>query len=87
MALCDAMFEEMDEKIACEVLFKQGKVIPRYILWKKRWYKIEEVLLRWEEREGKELLRHFSVTDGANIFHIVFYPDSLVWKLLDIDTG
>jgi hypothetical protein len=81
------MFEEIDEKVSCEVLFKKGKVTPRYLLWKKKWYKIEKVLLRWEERDGKELLRHFSVTDGGNIFHIVFCPESLNWKLIGIDKG
>ena len=80
------MLEQIDERIDCRVLFQRGKITPLSIFWKKKWFKIEEVLLRWEEREGKELLRHFSVTDGANIFHIVFYPDSLVWKLLGIDT-
>ena len=77
--------EEMNEKITCEILFKEGKVTPRYLFWKKKWYKIEKVLLRWEERRGKELLRHFSVTDGCNTFHIVFYPLSLIWKLRGID--
>jgi len=24
---------------------------------------------------------------GANIFHIVFYPENLVWKLFGIDKG
>ncbi|TES92509.1 MAG: hypothetical protein E3J87_05220 [Candidatus Cloacimonadota bacterium] len=81
------MFEDTNERIECEVAFKRTKVTPLNLVWKKHTYKIEKVLLRWEEREGKELLRHFSVTDGANIFHIVFYPDSLVWKLLGIDTG
>lgn len=76
---------EVNEKISCEVLFKNGKATPRYLLWKKKWYKIEKVLLRWEERRGKELLRHFSVTDGGNVFHIVFYPGSLIWKLRGID--
>lgn len=79
------MLEEINEKIACEILFKKGNATPRYLLWKKRWYKIEKVLLRWEERKGRELLRHFSVTDGCNTFHIVFYPESLTWKLLGID--
>jgi len=81
------MFEEIDDSIQCEVLFKGTKVVPLSLVWKKHTYKIEKVLLRWEEREGKELLRHFSVTDGANIFHIVFYPDNLIWKLKGIDKG
>jgi hypothetical protein len=77
---------EVNEKIACEILFKDGKAIPRALNWKKRWYTIEEVLLQWEERRGKELLRHFSVTDGINVFHIVFYPGSLIWKIRGIET-
>jgi len=81
------MFEEVNERISCEVLFEKGRVTPRRILWMKRWYKIEKVLLRWEERMGQEVLRHFSVTDGANTFHIVFYPEAMFWKLISIDKG
>lgn len=80
------MLEEIDEKIDCKILFKKGKIIPLSIFWQKKWYEIKKVLLRWEERKGEELLTHLSVTDGANTFHIVFHSDTMIWKLMGIDT-
>ncbi|TET24796.1 MAG: hypothetical protein E3J78_00580 [Candidatus Cloacimonadota bacterium] len=80
------MQEELNEKIDCKALFSKGTVTPQQFKWKKKWYVVQKVLLRWEDRKGRELLRHFSVTDKANIFHIVFYPESLIWKLRGIDS-
>lgn len=81
------MFEEIDEKIECKAHFKSGIIIPVHMKWEKKWYQLQKVLLRWEERKGRELLRHFSVTDGGNVFHITFYPESLIWKLHGVDKG
>jgi hypothetical protein len=80
------MLEETDEKIDCKILFQKGKAIPLSIFWEKKWYEIKEVLLRWEERKGETSLRHFSVTDGINTFHIVFHSDTMKWKLMGFDT-
>ncbi len=81
------MLEELDEDIECKIHFREGTMLPLDIKWQTKWYPIKKVLLRWEERRGRELLRHFSVTDGANVFHIAFYPENLMWKLHGVDRG
>ena len=71
----------LDEGIEALVLFKRGKVIPRYFIWRDRRYKIKKINYNWQERRGRALIHFFSVDTGANIYQISFNSQAFGWRI------
>ena len=70
------------EREAIDVLavFSRGVIKPLRFRWKTRAYAVRTVHLRHEERDGREHVRFFSVTDVAgNPFRLVFLPLHGTW--------
>ncbi len=62
--------------------FSRGEVTPLWFFWRGRRYEIEKTTYTWEERRGRSVLKHFSVTDGATVFEIGYDSEKLDWTLL-----
>lgn len=74
--------KELDQIIKVGAIFKGGSDIsPIWFVWEGRKYMIKEVNYVWMDREGREKLHCFSVTDGANNFEMSFNAERVVWKL------
>ena len=74
--------EELDQIIKVGAIFKGGSDIrPTWFVWEGRKYIIKEVNYVWMDREGREKLHCFSVTDGANNYELSFNAEQAIWKL------
>ena len=81
------MREEMREEQINEplqkvyVLFEEGKIRPRALLWGTRRYKIVEINSSWVDRSPRLPKHGFSLTvDSGEIFQVL-YEGNASWKL------
>lgn len=75
------MYEEIKEKIAVVVIFKNGSASPHSFSWRERKYSIDDINLRHQEQQGKITIFCFSVTAGGNTYELSFNNQNLVWRL------
>lgn len=69
------------------VLFEEGKICPRALLWGTRRYKVVEINSRWVDRSLGLPKHGFSLTvDSGEIFQVL-YEGNATWKLEYILTG
>ncbi len=85
------MITEIGEPIKVGVVFGAncigGKNIkPVWCIWKERQYRIKEVRYTWTNKEGSASLHYLSVTDGQNLYEISYNTETMVWKLIAIET-
>ncbi len=81
------MYDQINEPIEVVASFKQNEIIPKFFVWRRKMYKVEKVHLVHTSRTGKELLYHFSITDKANYFQLIFNPFTLTWILASLYNG
>ncbi|HLD82034.1 MAG TPA: hypothetical protein VJA22_02420 [Patescibacteria group bacterium] len=75
------MYQHINENVQVLVSFMHDKVQPLVFRWGNRTYKIKKVHLVHVNRQGKNKIYHFSVTDNANYFKLSFHPDNMQWVL------
>ena len=63
------------------------KLRPVWFIWRGREYHVQKVTYCWNEREGKALIRHFSVTDGANLYDLSYHAAEMNWYLAQVEDG
>lgn len=80
------MPEAINETVSVNFISKPGMAYPWMILWRGRRYTVQKVGLHYLERQGQTLCHLFSVTDGNTFFKLSFATDTLVWKLIEIDS-
>ena len=84
----DREFPEDDNKIGEDieagVVFKNGKICPRWFKIAENRYMIKNINFTWKEKKGKETFYIFSVSDENNaIYKICFRPNKFSWILID----
>ena len=80
--------KELDQIIKVGAIFKGGSDIrPTWFVWEGRKYIIKNVNYVWNDREGREKLHCFSVTDGTNNYELSFNAEQAIWKLNKICGG
>lgn len=81
------MITEIREKIDVAVFFGgRNKFRPLWFMWHERKISIEQVLYRWQERDGMSTVHHFSVTDGASTYQLCYDSGRLAWQLVAVET-
>ena len=60
---------------------------PKWVKWKNRVYKIEEVGLHHTVREGKVLYHIFSVATKTLFLRLKLNTENLLWRLEEISDG
>ena len=80
------MYEDFGDRVDVCARFSRGNITPLWFLWRGRKYDIQRVTFSWEERRGKAMVKHFSVTDGASVFEIGYDSEKLDWKLISLYT-
>lgn len=78
--------EELNEKIDCLALFKNGKILPVTFIWNNKEYKIKNITYNWQERRGQEVINYFSVNTGTGLYQISFNNSSFSWRIDKIIT-
>ena len=70
------------EPVTVGVIFEPpAKVRPAWFIWNGRKIRILRTNHSWSQREGVNTLYHFSVTDGADTFHLVMNSETRSWHL------
>ena len=77
----DNQKELLDESIAVNCLFANGRVMPRYFIWRDRLYRVKKINFFWQERQGRVVLNYFSLGTNSGIYQISFSNDTLSWKM------
>ena len=57
------------------------KVRPVKFRWNGRLLEISEVTYKWSTMEGRAVVYHFAVTDGANAYELSFNSQTLLWRI------
>ncbi len=71
----------IDESIRVGVAFDAGRLVPMWFRWKGRYYKVKSVNFTWSSNQGSGKLRHYAVSDGANMYELCFNSRTLEWTL------
>ena len=61
------------------------QVRPVWFLWNGREVRIREVTYTWRTQEGRAVVRHFAVTDGANCYELRYDTGEMGWRLASIE--
>jgi len=77
----DSQKELLDESIAVNCLFANGRAMPRYFIWRDRLYKVKRINFLWQERQGRVVLSYFSLGTNSGIYQISFSNNTLSWKM------
>jgi len=69
------------EKIKVVSLFEAGKIKPLLFSWRKRLYKIIEVVFSYSKNLGQEKVFYFSVQTAGGNFEISFNRENFSWEM------
>lgn len=75
------MYTEINEPILVGVIFSSGRIIPRFFIWNKRKYQIEEVTYFWRSKIGSFPIFHFAVTSYDSVYEISYNPNTSKWLI------
>jgi hypothetical protein len=79
------MVVQVNEPVQVGAVFRKAEVVPRWFFYHGRKITVREVTYCWKENSGRTLFHHFSVSDGASLYELVFDPERLCWKLEAIE--
>jgi len=80
------MGETINELISVNFISQPTTRYPSVIVWRGRRYTVTKVGLHHTVRHGSTLYHIFSVTDGTTFFKLQFNTETLIWKLLEVDS-
>ena len=72
---------ETNATINVGAIFKGDKILPQWFVWEERKYPVKSINYFWLDRQGREKLHCFSVTDGTNNYELSYHVEKTVWKL------
>ena len=76
------MSSKLHEPVIVGAIFGHETAIkPAWFIFGGRKIRISSVHHAWIERQGQTVLRHFSVSDGEDTFHIVMNSETLTWHM------
>lgn len=82
------MAEVIDERVSVGLLSNhlKGSVMPVTLYWRGRKYQMTKLGLHHTTHEGRTLLHIFSMTDGVTFFKLRLDTETLLWRLLEVET-
>lgn len=72
---------KIDERIRVGAAFDSGNIKPMWFRWKDRYYKVKDIAYSWNTTNGEGKERHFTVSDGMNLFELCFNSRTMEWIL------
>jgi hypothetical protein len=80
--------QKLNRHIRVGAIFESGRAIrPVWFDWQHRKYSVTEITYRWQEQSGETKMLHFTVSDGQDLFELIYDTDRLVWILAGIEPG
>ncbi|MFO7674780.1 MAG: DUF6504 family protein [bacterium] len=54
---------------------------PVAFCWRNRQYRVRDITYVWRESRGETELYHYAVTDGSDVYELLYETKSLDWTL------
>ncbi len=78
--------QRIAENIKVAAVFAPGsKVKPVWFEWQRRKHAITETSYFWKDRYGDATRLHFAVSDGSNLFELMFDTSDQNWTLEGVE--
>ena len=78
--------ERIREPVRVAAVFAPGRQIkPVWFDWQRKKYTVRETTYCWEDKAGDAVLLHFSVTDGAALFELIYNTVDQGWTLNGVE--
>ena len=62
-------------------VFKGSNIAPKWFIWEGRKYNVKSIDYTWEDKQGKEKIVYFSVSDGTNSYELAYNTVRMNWLL------
>jgi len=80
------MLQRIREYVRVAVIHGPGKKLrPVWFDWKTRKHEVKEVTYHWRHHAGKDLILHYSVTDGTALYELNYNVTEQTWILESVD--
>jgi hypothetical protein len=78
----------INERVKVGVVFSNEgqKIAPKWFSWRGRHLKITRITYTWREREGRDMIYKFMVTDGNDLYELSYSREKLLWFLEAVET-
>ena len=78
---------EINKKIKVGVVFKEtsGQIVPKWFIREGRQYNVNSITYTWDEKQGKNLIRHFAVMADKTCYELTYNIDRMLWHLASVD--
>jgi hypothetical protein len=74
------------ERVKVAAIFAPGcKIKPVWFEWHRQKHAITELSYFWKDRDGDATLLHFAVSDGSNLFELIFNASDQNWTLEGVE--
>lgn len=74
-------YESVKEPVEVLVAFRKNRPEPMMFKWGTQYYQVQKINLVHTERDGREKVYYFSVSDTANAYRLSFRTESMQWLL------
>jgi hypothetical protein len=81
------VYEKVNQPIEVLAAFRNDRTEPMTFKWGNRYYQVKKVNLVHTEREGRDKIYYFSVSDETTAFRLSFRTETLAWKLEELCAG
>ena len=83
---------EVNESVAIDFacsldLKRKYRSWPRKMSWRGKVYEFNNVAYYHKSRVGRVIYHVFHVSDGSNDFKLIFDPEVLSWRLVEVTDG
>jgi len=77
------MVLKLHERVRVGVVFKEEgqKIEPKWFLWRGGKKTVKYITYVWREKEGRDTIHKFSVTDGSTLYELSYWQEKLIWFL------
>jgi hypothetical protein len=75
------MYAVINEPILVEAAFSAGKITPRFFIWNRKKYQVEEITYFWRSKIGSAPILHFAVTSYGSVYEISYNSKTSDWHL------
>jgi hypothetical protein len=74
------------ERVKVAAVFAPGcKIKPVWFEWRRQKHAVKETSYFWKDSDGAATRLHFAVTDGSNLFELMFNLSDQNWTLEGVE--
>lgn len=78
--------QRIAEAVRVAAIFTPGlRVRPVWFEWRRRKHTVTDLPYFWRDSLGEAMRLHFAVSDGSNLFELMFDTSDQSWTLLGVE--